>query len=487
MERPDPKFAIIGAGMSGILAAVKLQEAGLEFTIFEKADKVGGTWRENTYPGIACDVPSHIYSYSFELNPEWNYFASPGSEVQSYFEGVVDKYGIDAHIRFGEAVTRADWDESDGGGWQVETAGGFSGRFDWVIAATGVLHHPKMPDIEGLDDFDGDMFHSAQWDHDVELDGKRIALVGTGSTGTQITGALGPRAGKLSLFQRTAQWVVPMEQVAYSEDEKQAFRTDADLLKDLHQELSNSFHTGFASQIIDAGTSFTTDMEAVCNEVLENKVTDPTLREKLRPNYTLGCKRLVVSHNFYDAVQLPSVELVTDGIERIEADGIRTDDGRLHEVDIIVLATGFHVDRFMRPMDIVGANGLVLDDVWSERPSAYLALGIHGFPNFFMLNGPNSPVGNFSLIATAEMQMNYIMQLVDLWRSGQAECVHPADEAAARFEDERVEAAKKTVWATGCRSWYLDDRGIPFAWPFPFDRFQAEMAEPKLGDYVTTL
>ncbi len=490
MERPDPKFAIIGAGMSGILAAIKLQEAGLDFTIFEKADKVGGTWRENTYPGIACDVPSHIYSYSFELNPDWNYFASPGSEVQAYFERVADKYGLDAHIRFGEAVTRAEWregpDADDAGSWEVETSSGFSGRFDWVIAATGVLHHPKRPDIVGVDDFEGDLFHSAQWDHDVELDGKRIAVVGTGSTGTQLTGALGPRAGQLSVFQRTAQWVVPLEQVEYSAEQKEEYRTDADLLEALHKQLSESFHTGFASQILDADTPFTSNMEAVCNAELDN-VNDPVLREKLRPDYTLGCKRLVVSHNFYDSIQLPTVELVTDSIDHIEAKGIRTADGRLHEFDVIVLATGFHVDRFMRPMDILGLDGLVLDDVWSERPSAYLALGIHGFPNFFMLNGPNSPVGNFSLIATAEMQMAYIMQLVELWRSGQAEVVHPTDEAAARFEDERVEAAKKTVWATGCRSWYLDDRGIPFAWPFPFDRFQAEMAEPKLGDYATAL
>ncbi len=482
MERPDPKFAIIGAGMSGILAAIKLQEAGLDFTVFEKADRVGGTWRENTYPGIACDVPSHIYSYSFELNPEWGYLSSPGEEVQRYFEMVAEKYGLDAHIRFGEAVSSAAW---DGEAWHVGTDNGFSGRFDWVIAATGVLHHPKRPDIDGLDDFAGPIFHSAQWDHDVEFEGKRIAVIGNGSTGTQLTGALGGRAEKLSLFMRTAQWVVPLEQVEYSEEEKQAFRTDADLLRELHESLSDSFHEGFASNIIDAETQMVRDMEVVCTDALETRIADPVLREKLRPDYTLGCKRLVVSHNFYDAVQLPSVEVVTDAIDRLESGGVRTADGVLHEVDIVVLATGFHVDSFMRPMDIHGVDGVLLDDVWKERPSAYLALGIHGFPNFFMLNGPNSPVGNFSLIATAELQFSYIMQLVEMWRSGQADFVHPADEAAARFEAERVEAAKKTVWATGCRSWYLDDRGIPFAWPFPFDRFKAEMAEPKLGDYIT--
>ncbi len=482
-NRDEPKFAIIGAGMSGILAAIKLQEAGIDFTVFEKADNVGGTWRENTYPGIACDVPSHIYSYSFELNPDWGSFCSPGSEIQQYFENIVAKYGIDAHIRFGDAVAGAAW---DGEAWNVTTESGYADHFDWVIAATGILHHPKRPDIEGLDTFGGDIFHSAQWDHDVELDGKRIAIIGNGSTGTQLTGALAPRAKKLSLFMRTPQWVVPIEQTPYTEEEREAFRTDADLLRNLHESLSDSFHHGFASDILDKDAQMVVDMEAVCTAELESKIADPELRAKLTPDYTLGCKRLVVSHNFYEAIQSDPVEVVRTGITAVEPTGVRTDDGVLHEVDIVVLATGFHVDRFMRPMDISGVDGVMLDDVWAERPSAYLSLGVHGFPNFFMLNGPNSPVGNFSLIATAEMQFGYIMQLVELWRAGQADFVHPSEQAAIKFDEERVEAATKTVWATGCRSWYLDDRGIPFAWPFPFERFTAEMAEPKLGDYVTS-
>lgn len=479
----NPTFGIIGAGMSGVLAAIRLQEAGYGFTVFEKADRLGGTWRDNTYPGIACDVPSHIYSYSFALNAEWSHFASPGSEILEYFEDVARRYGVDDQIRFSDAVVRCTWASDDR--WEVETASGHVETFDFVIAATGILHHPKLPDIEGLDSFEGAMFHSARWDHDVPLDGRRIGLIGTGSTGVQITGALAPRAGRLSVFQRTAQWVVPVEQVAYTEEDKATFRTDADALDRLHEELTKAFNDGFGTSILDGESDMVDGIEARCREELAT-IADPELRAKLTPTYRAGCKRLVISHNWYDAVQSDTVEIVTgeDGaIERIEPTGVRTADGRLHELDVLVLATGFKVDAFMRPMTITGADGVDLEEVWAERPSAYMAITLPGFPNFFMLNGPNSPVGNFSLIQTAELQFDYAMDMVERVVSGQLERIQPTEEAAGRFEDERVEAAQNTVWATGCNSWYLDDRGIPFAWPFPFERFRREMAEPRLGDY----
>lgn len=476
----EPRFAIIGAGMSGILAAIQLKQAGLEFTLFEKADNVGGTWRENTYPGIACDVPSHIYSYSFELNPEWTHLCSPGEEIQAYFENVAKRHELQRSMRLGDAVVRCEW---TGEGWEVETADGYRDHFDWVIAATGILHHPKLPEIEGLDSFAGDKFHSARWNHDVPLDGRRVGVVGTGSTGVQITGALASRASRFSLFQRTAQWVVPVEQTAYTEEQRAAFRTDADLLRNLHEELSTNFNDGFATSVLDGDSDFILGIEEMCRNHLETEIKDAELRERLRPDYRAACKRLVVSHDFYDAIQHPNTSLVSESIERIEPSGVRTVDGELHELDVLVLATGFQVDRFMRPMTIRGLDGILLDDVWKDRPSAYMAVGVPRFPNFFMLNGPNSPVGNFSLVQTAEMQFGYVMDLVEKVRSGELALAMPTAEAAQRFEEERVDAAKKTVWATGCRSWYLDDRGIPFAWPFPFSRFREEMAEPRWADY----
>ena len=463
----DPSFAIIGAGMSGILAAVKLKQAGLDFRVFEKAEKLGGTWRENTYPGIACDVPSHLYCYSFELNPDWSHANSPGAEIQEYFEGVAKRYDVESSMRFGDPIVRCEW---MGTGWEVETASGQGGRFDWVIAATGVLHHPKLPDIEGLDSFEGAIFHSARWDSSVPLDGRRIGLIGTGSSGVQITGALAPRAGKFSLFQRTAQWVVPVEEIAYSDEQRAEFRRNPEQLKELHEELDTSFHEGFGNAVLDGKSEFFDTIEKTCTDYLENHIADPELRGKLWPDYRAACKRLVISHDFFDAIQLPNTELVTENIERIDPAGVRTADGRLHELDVLVLATGFHVDRFMRPMTIRGHDGILLDDVWRERPAAYMSIGVPNFPNFFMLNGPNSPVGNFSLIRTAEMQFDYMMQLVEKVRSGEFSNIMPTQEAATRFEDERTEAAKKTVWASGCSSWYLDDRGIPAAWPFAFSR-----------------
>ena len=479
-ERPL-RFVIIGAGMSGILSAIKLHEAGLDdFTIYEKAERLGGTWRENTYPGIACDVPSHLYSYSFEPNPEWSHRFSPGDEIEAYFEGVAKRHGVTDRIRFGEEVARCHW---TGGRWQLETKRGQRDVADVVIAATGVLHHPSLPEIAGLDSFAGACFHSARWDHGVSLDGKRVGVVGTGSTAVQIVSAVVDRVAKLSLFQRTAQWIAPQENPPYSEPEKDAFRRDPKLMRQLHDDLSRMFAENFSNAVVDASSPQMKLLEDVCRANLENNVKDLVLREKLRPSYRAACKRLVISPDFYQAIQRPNAELVTEGIERVEPGGVRTRDGRLHELDVLVLATGFRADRFLRPMQVIGRDGRRLDDAWSKRPIAYLSISIPGFPNLFMLNGPNGPVGNFSLIEVAELQLAYILRLVEPLRAGRCREISPSEATTEQFDADRVEAAKNTVWITGCRSWYLDDRGIPAVWPWTFDRFREEMAAPKLAAY----
>jgi len=477
----NPRFLIVGAGMSGILAAVRLQEAGLDdFAIYEKADRLGGTWRENRYAGIACDVPSHLYSYSFAPNPEWSHRFSPGAEIQAYFEDVANRHGVDERIQYGKEITRCVFGN---GRWHVETSDGTKDEADFVIAATGVLHHPKYPGIEGEGDFGGPIFHSARWPDDLTLAGKRVGVIGTGSTAIQITAALVEQVEKLSLFQRTAQWVMPQENPAYTDEEKEAFRRSPELLTQLRSDISRLFAEGFSNAVVDADSPQLATIHATCVENLETGVRDPVLREKLRPDYQAACKRLVISPDFYEAIQHPNAELVTEGIERIEKEGVRTRDGRLHELDVLVLATGFQVDRFMRPMEVIGRDGKKLDDVWSERPSAYMAISIPDFPNLFMLNGPNGPVGNFSLIEVAELQFDYILQLVDKVRSGVCCEVSASREALQRFDADRLEAAKKTVWQTGCSSWYLDDRGVPAAWPWTFGRFRREMAAPHFADF----
>jgi cation diffusion facilitator CzcD-associated flavoprotein CzcO len=474
------RFAIIGAGMAGVLSAIKLKERGLEdFTVYEKADRLGGTWRENTYPGLSCDVPSHLYCYSFALNPEWSHLYSPGNEIRDYFERVAHRYDVISSIRFGDEVVRC---EFANGRWQLTTEKGHHDEVDVVIAATGVLHHPKYPVIEGLNTFGGAMFHSARWDHEVTLDNARIGVIGTGSTAMQIVSAVVDRVERLVLFQRTAQWVMPAVNRPYTSAERAAFQEDEALMNELRVGVSQNYDL-FSAAIVDAQSPQMKMIEDACLANLNDNVTDPDLRQRLHPDYRAACKRLVVSPDFYRAIQMPNAELVTEPIDRVEADGVRTEDGHLHEIDILVLATGFRVDAFVRPISVVGRDGVQLDQMWADRPEAYLSISVPGFPNFFMLNGPNGPVGNFSLVEVAELQIGYIMKLVDRIRIGDCREISATQTAMMQFEAARVEAAKKTVWATGCRSWYLDDRGVPAAWPWPFGQFRAAMAEPSWDAY----
>jgi cation diffusion facilitator CzcD-associated flavoprotein CzcO len=475
------RVAVIGAGMAGILSGVRLLEAGLDdFTIYEKGDGFGGTWRENTYPGLACDVPSHLYSYSFAPNPEWTHRFSPGPEIREYFERVAGEHGLGAYTRFGEEITSCAFVD---GRWNLETASGTHDVADVVIAATGVLHHPRYPDIEGLESFAGAQFHSARWDHSCSIEGRRVGVVGTGSTAVQLVSTIVDRTSHLSLFQRTAQWIMPQENPAYTEDQKSAYRSDASQLAETHARLAEAFGL-FANAVIDADSAQIKVVEDLCLQNLEQSVRDADLRERLRPDYRAACKRLVVSPNFYEAIQRPNAELVTAKIERVEPAGVRTADGLLHELDVLVLATGFHTDAFMRPMAVTGRNGRALAEEWAERPNAYLSISIPDFPNFFMLNGPNGPVGNFSLIEVAELQLGYIMQLLELLRAGGCREISATRAAMDAFEAERVEATKHTIWVTGCNSWYLDDRGVPASWPFGFDRFRKEMAAPRLDAFT---
>jgi cation diffusion facilitator CzcD-associated flavoprotein CzcO len=477
------RVAIVGAGMSGLCMGEALKRAGLEdFTIYEKADEVGGTWRENRYPGLSCDVPSRFYSFSFAPNAEWSSAFSPGSEIQEYFVRTADERALRRHIRFGAEVTDARW---QGGHWRLRTADGESAEADLLVTATGVLHHPKLPDIEGRNTFAGAAFHSARWDETVDLRGKRVAVIGTGSTGVQITAAVAGVAERLLLFQRTPQWIAPVPNVRYSSLSRAVLRRVPALNRLLYRFYQEVLEGLLGPAVTRPGWQRTL-IGAACRANLRFGVRDAELRARLTPDYPPMCKRLVMSTRFYPAVQRGDVDVITTGIERIEPRGIVTDDGVLHELDVIVYATGFDAHAYMRPMTITGEDGRTLDEAWADGPRAYRTVALPGFPNLFTLMGPHSPIGNHSLIAVAEAQAGYIVNWIERMRDDRLLSVVPTDEATDAYYDQLKAAFPGTIWVTGCQSWYLDDAGLPELWPWTPARHREMLTGVQRSDFRTS-
>lgn len=477
MAQRDPTVCIVGAGMSGLLMGIKLEQAGFrDFRIFEKAASVGGTWRENTYPGLTCDVPSFFYSYSFEPNLDWSHRFSPGPEIREYFERVAEKYDLHRRITFDAKITSARFED---GRWQIETASGERSSADVLVTACGALHQWRYPKIDGLESFEGALFHSAEWDHGVELEGRRIGVVGNGSSGVQMMAPLSEVASHLTMFQRTAQWIFPMGNHAYTEAERARKRRFPFLARGARAYYQWAFEA-LGAGVVKPGRLRESSARR-CREYLAT-VPDPELRRKLTPDYEPMCKRLVLCNSFYPTLMKEHVDLVTEGIERIEARGVRTSDGTLHELDVLVLATGFDTHAWGID-DVVGPDGRSLKEAWAQGTRAYRSVAMPGFPNFFMLVGPNSPIGNISLIDISECQAGYIVQMLRQLRKGRATAIAPRAEATARFHAALLEAMKDTVWVTGCSSWYLDEDGVPNTWPWTARRFHRELRRPRLADF----
>ena len=478
-EKRALNVAIVGAGMSGLCMAAKLQDAGIDtFTIFESADDVGGTWRDNTYPGLHCDVPSRFYSYSFRSNPEWSRFMSPGGEIHRYFRQVAEERGIISHIRFGTEVTAARFQD---GRWSVTTPAGTE-AYDIVVTATGVLRIPRYPDIPGIDTFDGPVFHSARWDHSVSLADKRIGLIGTGSTGVQITAELGGKVPGLKIFQRTAQWVLPLPNPHYARRTRAAMRRWPVLNRLGYRVWQHFFENGLAPAVIAPGWQRRT-VSAVCRWNLQLSVRDSELRRRLTPTYQAMCKRLAMSSRYYRAVQAPGVEVITGGIDHVDPKGVVTADGKLHEVDLLVLATGFDTHAYVRPIDVVGDNGLTLEEAWRDGPQAYRSVAVPGFPNLFMLIGPHSPVGHQSLVMIAETQADYVIWWINQIRDGKVLAAMPTEVATKDYNEAIKAAMPQTVWVTGCNSWYLGKDGLPELFPWAAARHRELLATPELSDF----
>ncbi len=480
----EPSIAIIGAGMSGIAMAVALLKDGFaDVTLYEKADDIGGTWRDNIYPGLACDVPSRFYQYTFMPKPDWSHLFSPGQEIFEYLSGVVDNYGLRDRIRFATAVVHAHFDDGDDR-WVIDLDSGGRHRVDFLISATGVLREPMYPAIAGIEDFDGPVMHSARWDSSVETAGKRVAVIGTGSTGVQIVCGLAPTASRVELFQRSAQWILPLPNLSYSS-----------VTKFLHRRFPRLDTVGYlgyravfewmGKALVEPGWRRKV-IQLACRLNLRT-VADRDLRDRLTPDYQPMCRRLVISSGFYRAMQRPHVELVTTTIDHIEPRGVVTSDGTLHELDVIVLATGFDAHAFMRPMRMTGRAGITLEDTWESGAKAHLTVALPGYPNFFMLMGPHSPVGNYSLTAIAESQAQHILGWIQRWRAGEYETVAPRPEATDAFNAEMRAAMPGTVWATGCTSWYLGSDGVPELWPWTADSHRHRLGRtPCPDDYLMT-
>ncbi len=477
----QPRIAIIGAGMSGIAAVVKLREAGYtDLTVFEKADRVGGTWRENSYPGLSCDVASRWYSFSFALNPDWTHRYSYGPEIQAYMEKTANDFGVTDIVRFNTPVTDLRYEAPL---WHLTTGTGETLEYDVVIGATGVLHHPMYPDIEGLDSFAGDCFHSARWNHDVDLTGKRVGIIGTGSTAAQIVGEVTDKVGEMHVFQRTPQWMVPLPQKAYSKTYKRLMKWFPFLMRIGYRYYFEALVRTFgAATVGDKGKQGL--ISRVCLKNLENNVPDPELRQQLTPDYQAACKRLIFCSDFYPAISRDNAHLVTDDITRIVAEGVETADGEVHELDVLVLATGFNPGAFILPTKVTGENGKDLGETWGGAPRAHRAVAVPGFPNFWLLEGPTGPVGNLSLITISEHQVDYIISMLNKMKSEGLAAIAARDEAMETYNESMRAALPNTVWVTGgCTSWYMDATGMPNLYPFPPRQYLKEMKHPDFSEY----
>jgi len=460
----DVRIAIIGAGFSGLGMAIRLRQAGIDdFVVLEREHEVGGTWWVNSYPGCQCDIPSHLYSFSFAPNPNWSRTYSPQEEIQRYLHECVDRFGVGSKIRLGCDVTAAEWDEVDRR-WRLETSAG-PFRAQILVTGAGALSVPSRPSLPGLDDFEGATFHSSQWDHGAELDGSRVAVIGTGASAIQLVPEIQPRVERLHLFQRTAPWVFPRTDRPISNAERWLYRRVPLAQRLVRGAVYANFESRAVAMTVD--TRLLKPFQAIARRHLHRQVEDPELRAKLEPTYLIGCKRILVSNDYYPALTQANAEVVTDPIRAVTRSGIVTADGTERELDAIVFATGFKVAEWPTLGFVRGREGARLADVWHERGAqAYLGTAIAGFPNMFSLLGPGTALGHNSVVYMIESQIAYVLDCLRVMdeRSLAAVEVEPAVQAA--YDAEIQARLKNTVWASGCASWYLHPSGRnPTIWP----------------------
>ncbi|GGO85434.1 flavin-containing monooxygenase [Wenjunlia tyrosinilytica] len=479
---PDHDVVIVGSGFAGLGMAIELKRGGREdFVILEKADEVGGTWRENTYPGCACDVQSHVYSFSFEPNPGWSRMFPLQHELLAYLRRCADKYGVRPHIRFGTEFSGAEYDDARRL-WQVRTGDGSVLTCRALVLGMGPLHKPNIPDIPGLSDFEGPLFHSAEWDHGVELDGKRVGVIGTGASAIQFVPRIAPRAARLSLFQRTPPWILPKPDRAVSSLERRLFErlplTQRAYRTSIYWRLESRFVAFEHPRLMRVA-------ERLARLNMRRHIKDPELRRALTPSYTMGCKRTLISNDYYPALARPNVDVVTTGIQEVRADRVVTRDGAEHPVDAIVLGTGFHVTDAMERLPLTGRGGLKIQDAWADGIEAYLGTTVTGFPNLFLVLGPNTGLGHNSMVFMVEAQTRYIVGCLDLIDRRGGRALEVEDTAQRAFNDRLQGSLDGEVWSKGnCASWYLDSEGVNrAAWPGWTWQFWLRTRRPRPEHY----
>ncbi len=452
------EVAIIGSGFAGLCMGIKLRQAGCEnFVILEKANELGGTWRDNTYPGCACDVPSYLYSFSFEQNPRWTRMFAPWDEILEYLKHCATKYGIADKIRYGAEVTEAAFDETTGH-WTVTINGDETLEAQALVSGVGNLHQPKFPDLAGLDSFTGTAFHSSQWQHDHDLTGRRVAVIGTGASAIQFVPRVAEQAAQVDLYQRSAPWITSKPDRAIGPVERSVharFPAGQRAIRDLIFWGLEVRGSGFAGN-----PKLMKGLELQAERHLRKQITDPVLHAKLTPDYQIGCKRLLQSNDYYPALARDNVEVITDSIARINPTGVVTADGDERECDTIVLGTGFEVSGNLTRIGILGRDGIDLGDSWKQNGiGAHLGITVAGYPNLFLLVGPNTALGHSSMVFMIEAQVRYVMQALDLLRRRNATSVEVREEAQERFVGAVQSDLDDKVWSAGCNSWYLDAQG----------------------------
>jgi cation diffusion facilitator CzcD-associated flavoprotein CzcO len=479
---PHVRVGILGAGFGGLGTAIRLAQRGDDdFLVFERAADVGGTWWANTYPGCQCDIPSHLYSFSFAPNPNWTRTYPKQPELRDYLRATAEKFGVYGRIRFNTEVTGASWDE-EASVWRIATSQG-DYTADVMVAAPGPLSEPVLPDLPGIESFEGTIFHTARWNHEHDLRGKRVAVVGTGASAIQAVPEIAQQAAQLDVIQRTPPWVVPHRDRPITRVERFLYKTFPPLQRLVRAGVY------FSRELLVPGLVYRPQIlkavEKLARKHITDQVPDPVLRAKVTPSYTIGCKRILPSNKWYPALGRENVELVTDAITEIRPNGYVTADGTLHEVDTIIFATGFYVTDIPLATIVTGKQGKRLSEVWHRSPQAYRGTAMAGFPNLFLLVGPNVGLGHNSIVFMIEAQITYVLGALDQMRSRGAGRVEVRPDAVAAYNDRLQAKMGKTVWNTGgCASWYIDAEGKNTTiWPDFTFRFWKETREFDAAAY----